>query len=351
MVLFAPYGTGILQGTCTGQKIKINPFNINVWIFCCFFKKPVPAPGTNFTMIYMKHAIRFIIGFIFILSGASKAVDTQSFIGLIQNYDIDFLAYGAILIPPLEIIAGLCLLLNIQTRVYALLIMVATIIFTLMFLDVLYTKGITDCGCFGSIDILKFPPWGTVLRNVLIIAGAFILYKYPLPEKHLGYRLKIMAVSLVGLLAFAVSGVSYAHPLVNVNTINLQDLTGENVNDTFLKHYHTFDKNKRYAVFIFSPTCFHCWDMTNSIKTFTESGYVDETIAFAPAELMKEEDVYERTLKPNFKVNMIPFKQFNDITSTTPVVMIIQNNKVVIYNNTGQISSGYTMKQFFKDKL
>lgn len=299
----------------------------------------------------MKHAIRLIIGFIFILSGASKAVDTQSFIGLTQNYGIDFLAYGAILIPPLEIIAGLFLMLNVQTRICALMVMVATIIFTLVYLDVLYTKGIKDCGCFGSIGILKFPPWGTVLRNVLIIAGCFVLYKYPLPESRPNSRLKILTISLVGLLAFAVSGVSYAHPVVNVNTINLQDLTGDNVNDTFLKRYHNFDKNKRYAVFIFSPTCFHCWDMTNNIKTFTESGYVDETIAFAPAELMKEEGVYESTLKPNFKVNMIPNKQFNDITSTTPVVMIIQNNKIVIYNNTGEISSGYTMKRFFKDQL
>ncbi len=299
----------------------------------------------------MKHAIRFIIGLIFIVSGASKAVDTQSFIGLIQNYDIDFLAYGAILIPPLEIIAGLCLVLNVQTRACALMIMVATIIFTLVYLDVLYTKGIKDCGCFGSISILKFPPWGTVLRNVLIIAGSFVLYKYPLTESRANYRLKIMAISLAGLLAFAISGVSYSHPVVNVNTINLQDLSGDNVNDTFLKRYHSFDKNKRYAVFIFSPTCFHCWDMTNNIKTFTESGYVNETLAFAPAELIKEEAVYERTLKPNFKVNLIPLKQFNEITSTTPVVMIIQNNKVVIYNNSGNISSGYTMKQFFKDRL
>jgi hypothetical protein len=46
---------------------------------------------------------------------------------------------------------------------------------------------------------------------------------------------------------------------------------------------------------------------------------------------------------------MIPYKQFNDITSTTPVVMIIQNNKVVIYNNSSEFSSGYTIKQFFKN--
>jgi hypothetical protein len=294
----------------------------------------------------MKTLIRFILGAVFIVSGVAKAIDTQTFIGLIQAYDIGFLAYAAIIIPPLEILLGLFFWFNIEIKTAALIMMISTVLFSVVFLEVLLTKGIKDCGCFGSIKFLQMPPWGTVLRNILIVSGAYFLYKFPPPASAANTKIKFVIVAIIGFAAFTVSAVSYTKPLINVNTINHEDLTGRDVNSTFLKNYQKFDPKKRYAVFMFSPECFHCWDMTFNIKSLVESGYVDETIAFSPFELMAEEKKYEAVFKPNFKVNFITQKQFDAVTSVTPVLMIIQNNKIISYNNTGVIHSGYTIQKF-----
>lgn len=298
----------------------------------------------------MKTIIRFILGTIFIVSGAAKAVDTQAFIGLIQGYDIGFLAYAAIIIPPLEIILGLFLWFNIETKTSALVMMISTILFTAVFLEVLLTKGIEECGCFGSIKFLQMPPWATVLRNALIIAGSYFLYRYPPADtlKHRSY--KFMAIAVAGLIAFTASSVSYSKPLINKKAINNQDLTGQDVSATFLAKYKKFDPKKRYAVFMYSPTCFHCWDATANVKSLAESGYVNETIAFAPGDVMKEQMNYEAALKPNYKIFFISSKMFYDITTSTPVLMIIQNNKILSYDTSGMIKSGYTMINFSQNK-
>jgi hypothetical protein len=298
----------------------------------------------------MKTIIRFILGAIFILSGTAKAVDTQAFIGLIQGYDIGFLANAAIIIPPLEIILGLFLWFNIETKTSALIMIISTLFFTAIFLDVLLTKGIEDCGCFGSIKFLQMPPWGTVLRNVLIIAGSYFLYRFP-PGETLKYRnYKFAAIAFVGLIAFTTSSISYSTPLISKKAINNQDLTGQDVSATFLKKFKNFDPKKRYAVFMYSPTCFHCWDATANVKSLAESHFVDETIAFAPSELMKEQLTYEAALKPNYKIFFISSKMFYEITTSTPVLMIIQNNKIISYDTSGMIKSGYTIMNFARKK-
>lgn len=298
----------------------------------------------------MKTLIRFILGAIFIISGTAKAVDTQAFIGLIQNYDIGFLAYAAIIIPPLEIILGLFLWFNIETKTSALIMMISTIFFTVIFLEVWLTKGIEDCGCFGSIKFLQMPPWATVLRNVLIISGSYLLYRFPPAESLKNRNYKYAAIAFAGLIAFTVSSVSFSTPLIDKKEINNQDLTGKDVTATFLKDFKKFDPAKRYAVFMYSPTCFHCWDATANIKSLAESGFVDETIAFAPGDLVKEQMEYQAALKPNYKIFFIPAKVFYDITTSTPVLMIIQNNKILSYDTSGQIKSGYTIRHFGKKK-
>lgn len=299
---------------------------------------------------FMKTLIRILLGAVFITSGLAKAVDTQTFVGLIDAYDIGFLAKAALILPPLEILLGLFLWLNVEVKTASLVMMISTALFSIVFIEVLLTKGIEDCGCFGSIKFLKMPPWGTMLRNVLIICGSYFLYKFPPVESVKRRRIKIIAMAIIGFIAFTVSAVSYSNPLVSANTINNESLLGKDVNETFLKDYKKFDKTKRYAIFMFSPECPHCWDMTANINSYTASGYVNETMAFAPFEFASSEKKYEEVMKPNFAVQFIPAKKFYNITSVTPVLIIVQNNKIISYNNTGQIHSGYTIYKFYSVK-
>ena len=81
----------------------------------------------------MKTLIRFLLGAVFIVSGAAKAIDTQTFILLLQGYDIGFLAYIGVIIPPLEILLALFLWFNIEIKTTAMVVMVSTVFFTLIF--------------------------------------------------------------------------------------------------------------------------------------------------------------------------------------------------------------------------
>jgi hypothetical protein len=300
----------------------------------------------------MKTFIRILIGLIFIVSGLAKAVDTQTFVGLLHGYDIGFLAYVGIVIPPLEIILGLILWLNIEVKTTALVVVIITAMFTLIFMEVLLTKGIKDCGCFGSIKFLQMPPWATVLRNICVLAAAYFLYRFPPASSTKGWKAKFVILTIIGLFAFTIASVSFTKPLVNLKTINNEDLTSRDINSTPFGKFKKFDPTKRYAIYMFSPLCYHCWDMTANVKSLTPSGLVDETIAFIPFDLMAELKDYQEKMKPNFKIEPMPGKVFNDVTTVTPVLIIVKNNVITLYNNTGLIHSGFTTNKFLvkKDK-
>src|ERR1035437_8476992 len=122
----------------------------------------------------LRLAIQIIIGIVFIISGALKAIDSQSFSSLISSYGFGWAGGIAPFISAIEIILGLCLILNIQTRTTVLFVTAITIVFTLLFSYAFFFRGIEDCGCMGSF--LKVSPYISLSRNVLIIIGCLWIW-------------------------------------------------------------------------------------------------------------------------------------------------------------------------------
>ena len=131
---------------------------------------------------------RLVLAVTFILSGFVKAVDPLGTQYKIQDYLTvwgmaqhvpDFMTLSAsVLLSALEFIAGVCLLFAIRRRLVSRIVFIVLVIMTLLTFWLALTDPITDCGCFG--DAIVLTNWQTFAKNVILLAAAIVVRKYPL---------------------------------------------------------------------------------------------------------------------------------------------------------------------------
>ena len=140
----------------------------------------------------MKTAIvnlcRLLLAVVFILSGFVKAVDPLGTLYKLQDYlqamhlgswmpDLALLGF-AIALAGLEFCLGIFLLFAIRRRLTSRATVVVLAIMTPLTLWLALTNPISDCGCFG--DALVLTNWQTFWKNVILLAAALVVAKWPL---------------------------------------------------------------------------------------------------------------------------------------------------------------------------
>ena len=131
---------------------------------------------------------RLILAVTFILSGFVKAVDPLGTQYKIQDYLTawgvahhvpDFMTLSAsVALSALEFILGICLLFAIRRRLMSRIVLIMLVIMTLLTFWLALTDPITDCGCFG--DAIVLTNWQTFIKNLILLAAAVVVRKYPL---------------------------------------------------------------------------------------------------------------------------------------------------------------------------
>ena len=131
---------------------------------------------------------RLVLAVAFILSGFVKAVDplgTQykihDYLGALGLASVvpDFLTLSASVVQSsAEFFLGICLLFAIRRRLVSLISMILMVVMTLLTLWLAIANPISDCGCFG--DALVLTNWQTFWKNVVLLAAAVIVWRYPL---------------------------------------------------------------------------------------------------------------------------------------------------------------------------
>ena len=130
---------------------------------------------------------RLMVALTFILSGFVKAVDplgTQyklndylAAMGLGQLVP-DFVTLGcSVLLSATEFMLGICLFFAIRRRLTSKITLVLMVVMTLLTLWLALTDPISDCGCFG--DALVLTNWQTFWKNVVLLAAAIIIWRWP----------------------------------------------------------------------------------------------------------------------------------------------------------------------------
>ena len=117
---------------------------------------------------------RLLLGGVFLVAGADKIIDPQIFESTLRNYQIledPWIAWGAIAIPPFELIAGACVVLRLLYPGCIIALTLALIVFILALMSLL-TRGIDiECGCLGIATTLHLQ----LFIDAALIAVAIIL--------------------------------------------------------------------------------------------------------------------------------------------------------------------------------
>ena len=128
-------------------------------------------------------ALRWILGSVFISSGAFKCVDPVGTAIYVEKYLATYSLSGltvaseaiAVALIVVEFAVGLLLILGVCRRGVAFLSSVMLLIFTIITLLGATVLPIGDCGCFG--DAVKLTPWETFFKNVILLPISIYLWR------------------------------------------------------------------------------------------------------------------------------------------------------------------------------
>lgn len=126
---------------------------------------------------------RTLLGLVFIFSGVVKAIDPLGTVYKIEDYLKAFGGFFNELLPMaevaawaliiLELLLGVCMVLNIRTQWTSWLALLFYLVMTPLTLYIALTNPVSDCGCFG--DAIVLTNWQTFWKNVVLIVLAIIL--------------------------------------------------------------------------------------------------------------------------------------------------------------------------------
>jgi uncharacterized membrane protein YphA (DoxX/SURF4 family) len=127
---------------------------------------------------YLLLISRLILGFIFLYAGMEKITDPEGFARSVNNYKL--LPYSAIniialILPWLEVTAGLLLLFGIAAKENAFILSSLLVVF-LVAIAISLLRGLNiDCGCFGTAGGSKVGIQKLVENVLLIIPGLHLM--------------------------------------------------------------------------------------------------------------------------------------------------------------------------------
>ena len=128
--------------------------------------------------------LRVLLGGIFLYSGASKLADLKSFAEAIANYrllPVGVINLFALVVPWVEVLAGLAVLTGILLRGGAFLLTLLLLVFTLAVALSVASGVDISCGCALPFSSAARVGWKKLLENVILLSLAWSVYKYGRP--------------------------------------------------------------------------------------------------------------------------------------------------------------------------
>ena len=119
--------------------------------------------------------IRVLVGGLFVYAGLAKLMDPHAFLKAIESFrilPIALISPLAIMLPPLEVVAGIAWIMNRWSRAAATLVFGLCIVF-LGALGLALLRGVSaDCGCFAGLGAGSSSLGSALLRDVVLAAAA-----------------------------------------------------------------------------------------------------------------------------------------------------------------------------------
>ena len=122
--------------------------------------------------------IRLIVGGFFIYASIDKIIYPGEFAKIIHNYRLlppEFINLSAIVLPWIELIAGVSLIAGFKYRGANLIIMFMLIVF-IAALSINLARGVNiNCGCFSTSSMVKSNLLIRIIEDVMLICGCIII--------------------------------------------------------------------------------------------------------------------------------------------------------------------------------
>lgn len=163
---------------------------------------------------------RTLLALTFLFSGFVKAVDPLGTVYKIEDYLKAFGGFFTDMMPlatvaavgliTLELVLGLCMLLNVRTQWTAWISLAFYLVMTPLTLWIALTNPVSDCGCFG--DALVLTNWQTFWKNIVLLCLVIILLccRKAIPQLFQGWAELVIALAGVAV-ALGIMGYSYTH--------------------------------------------------------------------------------------------------------------------------------------------
>jgi len=267
-----------------------------------------------------------IVGVVFLVSGIGKTIDSKQFANLISDYGFSWFISAAPLIIIAEVFLGLCLILNFHRKLLSYATLSALIIFSVVYIYASTVKGISDCGCFGSIKILNLPPIAAYIRNfVLIGLLVFSIIYLPKETKNIFSLSWQQCIFLIVLLisVFFTGYTFYGHKKGKTPKHPLIDKA---IKETPLPEYYNFSNDSTYIICVFSYHCSNCWNYMENLNRYKECSEINRVIAFSAGE--DENNEFKQFFNPNFEIKSINEKEMSKFIKISPTVLYIQKDTI-----------------------
>lgn len=285
--------------------------------------------------------IRITLGIIFLVSGFSKAYDTDYFGSIMSSYGIDGLYVFAPLVIFAELLLGLTLVFGIYARYAAALTMILILALSAIYAYGSIIIGIKDCGCFGHIPFINETSWFVYLRNILLFGGATYIFRKHLPTSTTHMQISVYCISaLVVFTGAFVCGKTFkwhtkeARQSDKFEAIALSRHT--------LSNFVKTSPDSTYMVTIFSYTCPHCLNSIGNMEQYERFGVVDHVIGIA-VENSTAENEFLNVFNPSFPVTNYPLEMISKLSAEFPVSYFIKQDSIVGIM-TGEVPSAYFLR-------
>ena len=136
--------------------------------------------------------IRLMLASIFVVSGILKIIEPMAFSDAISSYKILPISLSnlfAIILPWVELLAGLSLLTKQYLLSASILIMLLSLIFVLAVGSAMLRGLDINCGCF-SINISEKAGAGIIMRDIGIIITAYIIFASEMKQALTKHRIE-----------------------------------------------------------------------------------------------------------------------------------------------------------------
>lgn len=272
--------------------------------------------------------VSILIGIIYIVSGVSKALDINAFADVIARFLPNTQFYvAAPIIVGIEIMLGFSLIFGVLLKQLGRFSFFLLSLLTGIYLVGFFVLGIEDCGCFGSV--ITMPAWVTFVRNLLMLAGSYFIWKTASEYEYNIMKFKALKLGvsmLFGFIAFLVLGFELKSTYSELSIRQNADLQ-----KTFLGKY--VQPSQRQILFIFSPSCPHCLSMTDKINKMKLDNI--KLVGLYP-DVADKKDIDAFKLKKSPKFDIVPVKKdsLRLVTRSLPTFLVVENGILQsVYHN------------------